>query len=958
MRIAKRRWERARELDVEEVANRLGLELRNGKCSCPAHVDDTPSMTKSTRYPNLFWCYGACSSQGDKNNGAYDPLRLVETVLSKSRLEALQWLESEWHLELIPDEPGSPLREEERLPHTWIIAAMNPLAHICMENLRNQGSNTAAARQYMKSRRIAGMIYMSSPVGVIPENLDVEKLIARAKEAFELDRQKETEAAEEEKTGLSAEDRAMVSMFWAAQWEREDKKFKDFVERLGKIRKYAGYVATFYEDRFDNFIAAEFRPGDRDEYKKTRVFKLQPGRAGTFGLRVANSSAHESKPVLLCVEGWLNLLRLWTEQARLHPSNFDDVLWDGVALGSAANWDHKNLFGILDKYELIPAICYDNGEEASKTATRKLIEDRSLIAFTTLGLEAKDLDEMFDATDLTPSGVLEYIKGKVEDPNCFIPRPFESVAAQIEKIRTPRIKDFLINAKVTAVLKQDFRERGELHNGDGKAGYVFLRKEKRLIQIQKDQDDFKGFISHFGLAASDATTKHVTNQLGVEILENWEVEHFHHFAYDDVKNRRSYYFIGDGRVVRVGRNSIDFIDNGTDEVLFYDSQDPFHIDPGMLESVKTRTGLKIAEGDELAYAAEAPYKSERILNTQLYATLIVARLFPSLVPRQPCIQWTGEWGSAKSGCAMRMMRLYQGRRFHANIMGEKLDALEAALVDKPGCVFDNIDNLKKDREEKQNLIATAVNGDVAISKRKLYTDLNYVEFFAQQPPILTAMATPFQRPDVISRSIIFTLAKNQLTDADMSKSDVQFLEEFLARRDRIMAEVIVRTQKIWEAIDATEGREYPSKFRLRDFEQFTLRIADHEGWLEEARAMLEHATSKQEEEKADGDLETALLLYVGRAKDCRTKIEATKLCQECSRLCTHADIKFVWGGNPAWFGKVINSSDTTFLKSRTGLQIEDSKVGHHSKKYWFEPDQATLARAKELAKSLLSTTFE
>jgi len=78
--------QKLRDLPIEEVAGRLGLQVTHHKALCPFHNDRHPSLSFSTRH-NRFRCF-VCDARG----GTID---LVMKVMGKDFLEACKWLGGE-----------------------------------------------------------------------------------------------------------------------------------------------------------------------------------------------------------------------------------------------------------------------------------------------------------------------------------------------------------------------------------------------------------------------------------------------------------------------------------------------------------------------------------------------------------------------------------------------------------------------------------------------------------------------------------------------------------------------------------------------------------------------------------------------------------------------------------------------------------------------------------------------
>ncbi len=238
---------------------------------------------------------------------------------------------------------------------------MNELAEACIEYFRSKGEGTEAAYRYLKERHITPAISAIVPIGVLPPDLDMTNIVGLVDDAFWRGRANEQSESRED-IAACKNDKAQgeAAAYWERRFKREDEAVAEYKKKLLEIHKYDFMIAAFREDRYGNYISVEFRPGKRDDNGKTRVYTIRPGRQGLFGLRIAGFGVSEKRDSLLCVEGWMNLLRLWTHQASAAykggmKTNWEEALFDAVSLGSAADWDEKNLSAVLDEYELTSA---------------------------------------------------------------------------------------------------------------------------------------------------------------------------------------------------------------------------------------------------------------------------------------------------------------------------------------------------------------------------------------------------------------------------------------------------------------------------------------------------------------------------------------------------------------------------------------------------------------------------
>ena len=99
--MTKLELQKLRDLPIEGVAERLGLQVTRHKCLCPFHDDHHASLSFSRR--NTFRCF-VCGASG----GTID---LVKGVLHKDFLDACRWLADEHNVILTEYKP-----EEDRPP--------------------------------------------------------------------------------------------------------------------------------------------------------------------------------------------------------------------------------------------------------------------------------------------------------------------------------------------------------------------------------------------------------------------------------------------------------------------------------------------------------------------------------------------------------------------------------------------------------------------------------------------------------------------------------------------------------------------------------------------------------------------------------------------------------------------------------------------------------------------------
>ena len=111
--------QKLRDLPIESVAGRLGLQVTRHKCLCPFHDDHSPSMSFKVS-KNTYRCF-VCGAHG----GTID---LVMRYLNKDFLEACRWLADEHNVilteykpkETKPPKPFDAQRYERFFLRPWL----------------------------------------------------------------------------------------------------------------------------------------------------------------------------------------------------------------------------------------------------------------------------------------------------------------------------------------------------------------------------------------------------------------------------------------------------------------------------------------------------------------------------------------------------------------------------------------------------------------------------------------------------------------------------------------------------------------------------------------------------------------------------------------------------------------------------------------------------------------------
>jgi hypothetical protein len=161
---------------------------------------------------------------------------------------------------------------------------------------------------------------------------------------------------------------------------------------------------------------------------------------------------------------------------------------------------------------------------------------------------------------------------------------------------------------------------------------------------------------------------------------------------------------------------------------------------------------------------------------------------------------------------------------------------DAAVTAEAFVAIDNADANVKWLDDKLAVVATGGT----LKRRAYYTTNNLVEFPITAFVGITSRTPHFRREDVADRLLLFHIAR-----LDPYEAESTLLAKLLAVRDTLMTELVGELQRVLAALDETKEKSYRTTFRLADFAQFVLRVADADGKLAEAQTMFERLAEEQ-----------------------------------------------------------------------------------------------------------------
>jgi hypothetical protein len=452
-----------------------------------------------------------------------------------------------------------------------------------------------------------------------------------------------------------------------------------------------------------------------------------------------------------------------------------------------------------------PIVCYDNGVDGFDLVT-KMREVMNVTAF-------RPPDAFFNLGAFLTSEAanLPQLADLVERRVLFT-RPFQSVKAQVDEIRTTenkQLRAFQAHRWACDEIIADLRERGVLYH-DGREAHIFLHDTKEVIPAEPDNPDFRLLMNAYGVGSRDTLYKTVIAAIDVAGRQ-WGIKtEVHSLAYYDGARHLQYVFDLGRWVYRISPDKVEKVDNGTDGVLFVrnDAWEPWEL---------------LDDADDVGFIADEFLSGVRIDEARLSRTeihflfevWIYTLFFPELFPSRVICAAIGPMGSGKTTAIKLVGRTILGRNFQPTPVPNDPSDLDAAITNEAFVLLDNADKAKEWLEDR--LAVAATGGSV---KRRLYFTTNeLVDFPIRAALALTSRTPHFRREDVADRLLIFNMER-----FEGFASQARLEAHVEGHRNRFMTRIVKRLPQVVAALRDQSKQQLCTKFRMADFGEFALKI--------------------------------------------------------------------------------------------------------------------------------------
>lgn len=470
----------------------------------------------------------------------------------------------------------------------------------------------------------------------------------------------------------------------------------------------------------------------------------------------------------------------------------------------------------------------------------------------------------------------------------------DSVLDRIQTIRRnrdrkPPLQDFEVNNLVANEILIFLSERGKFFT-DGREVYYFDDGEKKLIKINKEDNNFLILLGHLSIYPSEFIHRYVEDYLFLYVLEHGIKTEIYYMSYFDQDTLTVYLSDFNNQVYKINKDTIALVDNGTDGVLFI--ADPKY-QTFIVDIANKPSGISLFEkhiilGINFIEDRLTPDERRVLLRFWFYSIF-----FESMMPTKSIIAFIGRMGSGKSSALRKFGTLLYGGKFQVMPLTDDSRDFDAAITNSDFVAIDNADSKIKWLDDR---LAIAATGGT-IKKRELYTTNRLVDFPVRCFIGITSRTPHFRREDVADRLLMM---KVERFDKFIPEKDL--LKEVLDNRNQIMTEVAYRLQEVIQALHATRDQIFEIDFRMADFAQFALRIARHEGNEDEVHAIFKKLTQEQSIFSLEDDPMLKLLsTWVEANQD--KEVTSTELCKELSKIAKIEKINFEFDGQSRSFAQ-------------------------------------------------------
>jgi hypothetical protein len=451
--------------------------------------------------------------------------------------------------------------------------------------------------------------------------------------------------------------------------------------------------------------------------------------------------------------------------------------------------------------------------------------------------------------------------------------------------------------------------------------YVFLHEEGEIFQLHNDFSAAT-LLAKMRLRVTQPDYRLVRENLSVHIMGcgiDGRVEKLGTCRDDAI-----YVNSGCGGMFKIKGTKITVEPNGTDDVLMlYPNLVPWPLltddNQKKMQTIVRRLrgiGAKVIPDSPLCKHLNAKFE-EGNLRSEQYQQLVLLRwlslFLGEALKLRPAMLATGEQNSGKSTLWEKFMWLLEGTEYKSGVLPSKERSFVAAVTNNPIQVFDNIDsvnfqNPRSDYPGYIDLMCKCCTG-AKVPIAQLYETNVEKTYDLRCDLFFTARVNPFpsDRSDLARRTLPFPI-RNLEPHEYITVEDMQ--RDLIADRDEILLETLIRLMNILKGMVVNKSKKYAPTTQMHSFEEWTMRVADHEGWAGEMKAIWTgYMGDYQERITEDSPLVEFVRRWIG-SKDSNVGrwVRVGQMYRDLYEIY-HQDVTRLWGSD-ARFGRALKANLT------------------------------------------------
>lgn len=321
--------------------------------------------------------------------------------------------------------------------------------------------------------------------------------------------------------------------------------------------------------------------------------------------------------------------------------------------------------------------------------------------------------------------------------------------------------------KISQLVAKDLMSKGRLYFDTERQEAMFY-DGKRVIPIDPTNRAWKVLLNlNYHITESEDEYRPVNANLYAIVAQQGEKTVPKTFSYYDAEHNFLYVYNNGGKIYRLNGRTVELVDNGTDGILFRDSNtsSEFLVEPEQiaLPTLSTQDQSQTSQLSPLDHAIFAvPNYADRILDqtgdsshttgeaAALSHIWALSMFFPEFMEARPHLVMTGGTGSGKTIFFQLLKRMIDGNRGTVDVVPHDQQTFETAVSNAHHLFFDNVDTPNR---WFADAIAEASTG-IQFTRRILYSTNESVTFDVQVFLGFTTRDPWFSRTDIATRLLV------------------------------------------------------------------------------------------------------------------------------------------------------------------------------------------------------------